>query len=283
MEGGKTMASHVIVALFDDYGDAQRAIGELETAGIRADDINIVANNAGNRYGTHPEHRFGDAPAAAPTTGGETAGAGAAIGALLAGGAGLLAGIGALAIPGIGPVVAAGALVSTLAGAGVGAAAGGLIGALAGAGISREHADLYAEAVRRGGTLLTVRADDASQARVSDILERHNPVDVEERATGWRDEGWTGFDAAAAPYAGASYPRPAGSSSGVEPTTMSGARADHPVSAGQLPESSEPTPMPTGSGTLDTRPDWDGRGEPGAPPPIGGPGLRSRVRAYPVE
>ena len=43
---------------------------------------------------------------------------------------GLLAGVGALAIPGIGPIIAGGALASTLAGAGIGAAAGGLLGAL---------------------------------------------------------------------------------------------------------------------------------------------------------
>jgi hypothetical protein len=47
---------------------------------------------------------------------------GAVVGGVLGGGAGLLAGIGALAIPGVGPVVAAGWLIATLAGAGVGAA-----------------------------------------------------------------------------------------------------------------------------------------------------------------
>lgn len=54
---------------------------------------------------------------------------------MLGGGAGLLAGLGILAIPGLGPVLAAGWLASTLVGAGAGAATGGLVGALAGAGI----------------------------------------------------------------------------------------------------------------------------------------------------
>ena len=56
-----------------------------------------------------------------------------------------------LAIPGLGPVVAAGWLASTLVGAGIGAAAGGLTGSLTDVGVSHEDAYAYAEGVRRGG------------------------------------------------------------------------------------------------------------------------------------
>jgi hypothetical protein len=63
------------------------------------------------------------------------------------GAVGLLAGLGLLAIPGIGPVVAAGWLVSTAAGAAAGGATGGLIGALTQAGVSEEDAHVYAEGV----------------------------------------------------------------------------------------------------------------------------------------
>ena len=98
-----------------------------------------------------------------------------------------------------------------------GAAAGVLVEALAGAGISREHADIYAEAIRRGGTLITVRAEADEQARICEVVERHDPVDIDERAESWRD--------AAVP----------------EATTTSGGPADHGVSAGAVP-------MPTGSG-----------------------------------
>ena len=78
------------------------------------------------------------------------------------------------------------------------------------AGIPREHADIYAEAVRRGGTLVTVRTEDAFSDRVSDILNRHSPVDIEERAESWRQAGWRGFDERAEPYAGSFSPeRPA--------------------------------------------------------------------------
>jgi hypothetical protein len=84
-------------------------------------------------------------------TGAET---GAGVGTAVGGAAGLLAGLGLLAIPGVGPVVAAGWLVATAVGAVAGAATGGLIGGLTGAGVSEDDAHVYAEGVRRGGSLV---------------------------------------------------------------------------------------------------------------------------------
>ena len=72
----------------------------------------------------------------------------------------LLAGLGLLAIPGVGPVVAAGWLVATAAGAAAGGLTGGIVGALTQAGVSDEDAQVYAEGVRRGGTLVTARVND---------------------------------------------------------------------------------------------------------------------------
>jgi hypothetical protein len=105
-----------------------------------------------------------------------------------------------LAIPGIGPIVAAGPLAAALAGAGVGAVAGGLIGGLTGAGVSEEDANYYAESVRRGGALVTVRADDARADEAARIMRTHGAVDIERRADQWRSEGWTRHDPSASPY-----------------------------------------------------------------------------------
>jgi stress response protein YsnF len=125
---------------------------------------------------------------------------GAGVGAAVGGLGGLLVGLAALAIPGVGPVLAAGPLAAALAGAGIGAVAGGLIGALTDAGVPEEQAGLYAEGVRRGGTLVTVSAADGEADRIVDILERHNPVDIDRRAASWRESGWTGYEAGAEPY-----------------------------------------------------------------------------------
>ena len=115
----------------------------------------------------------------------------------------LLAGIGALAIPGIGPVVAAGWLVSTLAGAvtggAAGAATGGLIGSLTNSGVSEREAHVYAEGVRRGGSLVTVRTDEARAVEVERIMDRRS-IDWAERDRSYRSEGWERFDPDAPAY-----------------------------------------------------------------------------------
>ena len=64
--------------------------------------------------------------------------------------------------------------------------------------------------------MVTVRTDDALSNRVSDILNRHSPVDIEERAESWRQAGWKGFDERAEPYPAASpADRPPAATPGV--------------------------------------------------------------------
>ncbi|HSC22173.1 MAG TPA: hypothetical protein VLG08_00530 [Casimicrobiaceae bacterium] len=131
---------------------------------------------------------------------GSNAAAGAVTGGVVGGAAGLAASLMGLAIPGIGPIIAAGPIVSLLTGAGVGAVAGGLIGGLTDMGVARGDAEYYAEAVRRGGALVTVRADDARAERAAEIMRNHGAVDIERRAEKWRQSGWSGFDEKAQPY-----------------------------------------------------------------------------------
>jgi hypothetical protein len=88
---------------------------------------------------------------------------GAATGGVIGGTLGLLAGIGALAIPGVGPLIAAGPIMATLAGAGAGGAVGGMVGALVGMGIPEYEAKRYEGAVKDGGTLLSVHCDTSEQ------------------------------------------------------------------------------------------------------------------------
>jgi stress response protein YsnF len=176
-----------VVGLFDDMTHAQRAVSELERAGIPRSDISVLAGNESGRYGEYVE----DEGKGGKKTGkkvAEGAGAGAAVG----GGLGLIAGLTALAIPGFGPIIAAGPIAAALTGAGIGAAAGGLIGGLTSAGVSREDAEYYAEAVRRGGVLVTVKTDESLSDRAADILDDAGARDVDERAKEWRSSGWAG-------------------------------------------------------------------------------------------
>ena len=116
--------------------------------------------------------------------------AGASVGALAGAGTGLLTALGVIAIPGLGPLVAAGVLATTLAGTAAGAATGGLLGALMDYGVSEEDAHVYSEGVRRGGTLVTVRAPDDRVALAHDILNQHHPVDIPARRRSYNEEGW---------------------------------------------------------------------------------------------
>ena len=201
----------VITRLFDSYEHASMAVTELESNGIPHAHISLVANNTDNRYsnvvpssdngatttGTGAGSMASGAAGGAPGAG---AGTGATLGTVVGGGAGLLAGLGMLAIPGVGPVVAAGWLIATAVGAGIGAASGGLIGSLVGAGVSETDAHVYAEGVRRGGTLITVRAEEGQGVMVERVLDSHSPVDTASRGDAYRAEGWSRFDETAAPY-----------------------------------------------------------------------------------
>lgn len=185
-----------ISRLYDTYADAQAAVRGLEAAGVPHSDISIVANNSDSWFSSDKKvdrDRDGVDDRA------ESAGKGAGIGAGIGGAAGLLAGLGLLAIPGLGPVVAAGWLASTAVGAAAGAATGGIVGALTEAGISKEDAHVYAEGVRRGGTLVSARVPDADRARFDAILS-NSAVNLKDRSLAWQKSGWKTFDPASKPY-----------------------------------------------------------------------------------
>jgi len=204
-----TSMTVTISRLFDDYATASKAVRDLEGEGLSPSDISIVSSNADNWYTGDKAGTRGTA--ARDATGrvdrdrdgvddrAEGAGAGAGVGAALGGAVGLLAGLGLLAIPGLGPVVAAGWLASTAAGAAAGAATGGIVGALTQAGVSEEDAHVYAEGVRRGGTLVTARVPDAERVRYEAMLDR-SAVNIRDRRAAYRKAGWSKFDANAAPY-----------------------------------------------------------------------------------
>lgn len=183
-----------ISRLYDTYGDAQQAVRGLEASGVPHSDISIVANNSDNWYSGKKDRDGNGVDDRA-----EAAGIGAGVGAGLGGAAGLLAGLGLLAIPGLGPVVAAGWLAATAVGAAAGAVTGGLVGALTEAGVSKDEAPLYAEGVRRGGTLVSAKVPESDRSRLDAILDQSS-VNLRDRSAAWQKSGWTGYDPASQPY-----------------------------------------------------------------------------------
>ncbi|MEA5599655.1 histidine kinase [Nostoc sp. UHCC 0252] len=159
------------VGVFSHRRDVEHALHELKKVGFDMNRVSVITQD-GERddiSGAEVRDRVGDKSD-------DGAKVGAATGGALGGLTGLLVGLGTLAIPGIGPIMLAGAaattLATTLAGAGIGAVAGSLLGALIGLGIPEERARVYDERVRRGHYLVIVDGTDTEIARAETILRQ---------------------------------------------------------------------------------------------------------------
>src|ERR1043165_4833549 len=190
-----------ITRVYDDYAMAEETVRELQGAGLGASHIGLVASNADgwHRPGASSVSPIHDKDRDGKDDRAEGAATGGGVGAILGGAAGAAAGLGMIAIPGIGPVVAAGWLAALATGAVGGGVAGGLIGALVESGTSKENAELYVEALRRGGAIVTAKVADDEFGRYSEIMDR-TALNVAARETVYRDSGWNGYDPNAPVY-----------------------------------------------------------------------------------
>jgi hypothetical protein len=175
-------ARPVIVGLFLDRNDAQRAVNDLRQAGFREDQIGVVSRTVA---GIPPA----EVPAADAATHSKIV-EGTAIGA--AGGAGLGAlwalGIAAGVLPAVGPVIAGGLLMSIVASAGATAAIGTVVGALIGLGVPEEEAWYFEREFNAGRTLVTIRPE-SRLTEAEDILRDHGALQTEFGAAGARAAG----------------------------------------------------------------------------------------------
>lgn len=161
------MNQNLVSAVFDNQQDAQRAVEALRSAGLNDSAISIIAQQGDGKNTTTD-----GAGEAVTDVVGKTA---------LGAGVGTLLGIAALAIPGVGPLVAAGAIASSaipgaaLTGAAIGAVAGGLTGLLTDHGVSKEDASYYEGRISNGGVFVSVDTSNAglTSDEASDILHRN--------------------------------------------------------------------------------------------------------------
>ena len=163
--------SQIVSAVFDSHAEAERAVSELRSAGVRDSALSIIAkrDEDGGDYGDAETHEV------------KEKGEGALKGALGGAGVGALLGLAALAIPGVGPLAAAGAIAGSVVpeaaaiGAGAGALAGGLGGLLTKHGVSDEDARYYEDRIHSGGVFVSVDTRDAgiSTEMAQDILYRY--------------------------------------------------------------------------------------------------------------
>jgi len=164
---GKNTAAY---GIYPSREAAENAVDRLLASGFRNEDISVLLqDNVGTKDFAHEK----DTKAPEGTTTGVVAGG--AIGGTL----GLLAGIGALAIPGLGPFIAAGPIMATLAGIGSGGVVGGVVGALVGMGIPEYEAKRYEGRIKEGGLLLSVHCDNSDWVKkAKDLLKQTGAEDV---------------------------------------------------------------------------------------------------------
>jgi Protein of unknown function (DUF3341) len=148
--------SAAVFGIYSNATEVEGAIDALQAAGFRSTDISVLfPENARNEGLTHEKR----------TKAPEGAAAGGFSGAVLGGTLGWLAGMGMIAIPGVGPLIAAGPILSALAGVGIGGTVAGITGALIGTGIPEYEARKYEGRVKSGGILMSVQVDDSERAR----------------------------------------------------------------------------------------------------------------------
>jgi len=152
------MTKQIISAVFDNRSEAEAAVRELRSAGVDKDRLSIIGRDEDRTTVSDGSGEVVDDDAGSDAVGGALAGAG--IGAIL--------GVAALAIPGVGPLVAAGAIAGSAIpgaaaiGAGVGAVAGGLTGFLKDHGVSDEDATYYEGRINDGGIFVSADVGDRS-------------------------------------------------------------------------------------------------------------------------
>jgi len=179
------------VGIFRRREDLESALRALKDSNFDMDRVSLIARHVDEVRGSEDVRTDrGDTEAQ------EGAGIGATTGTVLGGLGGLLVGLGVLAIPGVGPILAAGAeinaLASTLAGAGIGAAAGGIVGALVGLGIPEEQARAYSKRIEAGEYLLMISGSPDDVRRVEKILrdnhiEDYNTYNASDRTVADRE------------------------------------------------------------------------------------------------
>lgn len=139
------MKNHVIGA-YETERQAAEVVKELKEKGYLTEEISVIAKNLNERSEITQEIK-------PSTIDGAIAGAatGGAIGI-----AGMIAGLSTILIPGVGAVLAAGPILTTIGGAVVGASsgAGGLKPALMELGVLEDEAERYSQDVEEGKILV---------------------------------------------------------------------------------------------------------------------------------
>jgi stress response protein YsnF len=80
------------------------------------------------------------------------------------------------------------------------AGSGNLLETLRDHNVPDDRANLYAEACRRGASLLIVDVEDDQAQATADLLDRNGSLDLSQAEQRWRSTGWSGYEPMAQPF-----------------------------------------------------------------------------------
>lgn len=155
------MKKLILTAFFPGRAQADTALAELNTLGVRPDQISVIPKQVAHAedLGIHATHKAAEGAALGALTGG-------LLGALT----GAMAGAGAIVVPSAGSILA-GPIVAALSGAGALGALGLTLGALLGSRVPKFEARLLEDAVHMGGSLIAIRVPPTLAERIERTLE----------------------------------------------------------------------------------------------------------------
>jgi hypothetical protein len=178
-----------VVGIFQSQPVADHAIQQIRSIGIGDDRITVL------RPGTTEQQ----VESAIPTSDTESPGMGEAMGGAvggalgLAGGASLGLAVASLFIPGVGPILVAGALGAVLLGTGgavAGMAAGGALEEGLAKGLPHDELFVYEDALRHGRSVVMVSAADSDAAEgVRNVLSQAGAESIDAARENW----WLGL------------------------------------------------------------------------------------------
>lgn len=178
-----------VAGIFNSSADAERAVENLGTAGIKGEQLSLLAPGATQE----------EIDAAVPTTETEQPGMGKALGTAVGGALGVAGGLhlgaaaASLLVPGVGPILAAGLVGAAILGAGgaaTGMAAGGALEDSVATGLPHDELFVYEDALRRGRTVLIITTDDEEGAEAArNILAQSGAESIDAARESW----WVGL------------------------------------------------------------------------------------------
>jgi len=151
-----------IVALFNNYRNAESAAKQIKEKGLKTEDISIIlkedenGSDARGAQGNTIESKRNDDISDGVVTGG-----------ILGGLAGLLIGAGSLVVPGLGIIAAAGPIAGLISGA----ITGGVVGGLIDLGIPEEKSKEYEHHIKSGKVLFSMKSGDEKVDSISSVLK----------------------------------------------------------------------------------------------------------------